>query len=141
AWSGGKLTLWTSNQMVAWAVQDLALTLRMRPEDIHVMSPYVGGGFGAKLFLRAEVLAALGARAAGRPVKVALARPQIPNNTVHRPATIQRIRIGADRTGRIDAIAHEVWCGNLAGGSPEWAAQQTRLLYAGANRMTAHRLA
>jgi len=141
AWSGGKLTLWTSNQMVAWAVQDLALTLRMRPEDIHVMSPYVGGGFGAKLFLRADVLAALGARAAGRPVKVALARPQIPNNTVHRPATIQRIRLGADRTGRIDAIAHEVWCGNLAGGSPEWAAQQTRLLYAGANRMTAHRLA
>jgi len=142
AWIGGKLTLWTANQMIAWAVKELALTFRMKAEDIHVMSPYIGGGFGAKLFLRADaVLAALGARAVGRPVKVALARPQIPNNTTHRPATIQRIRIGADRNGVIDAIGHEVWSGDLPGGGPETAAQQTRLLYGGKNRLTAHRLA
>ncbi len=68
AWSGGKLTLWTSNQMVAWGVQDLARTLNIKPEDIHLMSPYVGGGFGAKLWVRAEaLLAALGAKAIGRP--------------------------------------------------------------------------
>jgi len=142
AWTGGKLTLWTSNQMIAWAVRELARTLQMKAEDIHVMSPYIGGGFGAKLFLRADaVLAALGARAAGRPVKVALARPQVPNNTTHRPATIQRIRIGADKNGVIDAIGHEVWSGDLPGGDVESAAQQTRLLYGGANRMTSHRLA
>jgi xanthine dehydrogenase YagR molybdenum-binding subunit len=142
AWIGGKLTLWTANQMIAWAVKELALTFKMKAEDIHVMSPYIGGGFGAKLFLRADaVLAALGARAVGRPVKVALARPQIPNNTTHRPATIQRIRIGADRNGVIDAIGHEVWSGDLPGGGPETAAQQTRLLYGGKNRLTAHRLA
>ena len=142
AWTGGRLTLWTSNQMIAWAVKDLAATLKMSAADIHVMSPYVGGGFGAKLFLRADaVLAALGARAAGRPVKVALARPQIPNNTVHRPATIQRVRIGADRDGVIEAIGHEVLSGNLPGGSPEWAALQTRLLYAGKHRITSHRVA
>jgi len=142
AWIGGKLTLWTANQMIAWAVKELALTFKMKAEDIHVMSPYIGGGFGAKLFLRADaVLAALGARAVGRPVKVALARPQIPNNTTHRPATIQRIRIGADRNGVIDSIGHEVWSGDLPGGGPETAAQQTRLLYGGKNRLTAHRLA
>ncbi len=142
AWIGGKLTVWTANQMIAWAVKELALTFKMKAEDIHVMSPYIGGGFGAKLFLRADaVLAALGARAVGRPVKVALARPQIPNNTTHRPATIQRIRIGADRNGVIDAIGHEVWSGDLPGGGPETAAQQTRLLYGGKNRLTAHRLA
>ncbi|MBB5687280.1 aldehyde oxidoreductase molybdenum-binding subunit PaoC [Sphingobium boeckii] len=142
AWLGGRLTLWTSNQMIAWAVKELALTLKMKPEDIHVMSPYIGGGFGSKLFLRADaVLAALGARAAGRPVKVAIARPQIPNNTTHRPATIQRIRIGADKNGVIDAIGHEVWSGDLPGGGIESAAMQTRLLYGGKNRMTAHRLA
>jgi xanthine dehydrogenase YagR molybdenum-binding subunit len=106
------------------------------------MSPYVGGGFGAKLWVRSDaLLAALGARAARRPVKVALQRALIPNNTVHRAATIQRIRIGAAKDGKITAIAHESWSGNLPGGQPESAGNQTRLLYAGANRMTAHRLA
>lgn len=142
AWKGDKLTLWTSTQMVGWTVSEMAKTLKIAKEDVRVVSPYVGGGFGAKLFLRADaLLAALGARQIGRPVKVALARPQIPNNTTHRPATIQHIRIGASRDGVIDAIAHEVWSGNLPGGSVETAAQQTRLLYRGANRMTTHRLA
>ena len=76
-----------------------------------------------------------------RPVKVALTRPQINNNTTHRPATIQRIRIGATSDGNIQAIAHESWSGNQKGGEPETAAMQTRLLYAGAGRLTAHRLA
>src|SRR5690606_34193169 len=99
-------------------------------------------GFGGKLFLRAEaVLAALGARAARRPVKVALQRALMINNTTHRPATIQRIRIGATREGRISAIAHESWSGDLPGGGPETAVQQTRLLYAGANRLTRLQLA
>ncbi|MDB5457532.1 MAG: hypothetical protein JWP92_3117 [Caulobacter sp.] len=142
AWTGDKLTLWTSNQMIAWAVRDMSQTLLIPKENIHVMSPYVGGGFGSKLWVRSDALmAALGARAARRPVKVALARPQVFNNTTHRPATIQRIRIGADRAGKILAIGHESWSGDLAGGGPETAANQTRLLYAGANRMTAHRLA
>ena len=142
AWDGEKLTLWTSNQMIAWAVRDLAETFLIPKEDIRVISPYVGGGFGSKLWVRADTLmAALGARAVGRPVKLSLARSQVFNNTTHRPATIQRIRIGTDRKGRITAIGHESWSGNLEGGPPETAANQTRLLYAGANRMTAHRLA
>jgi len=142
AWEGDKLTLWTSNQMIAWAVRDLSETLLIPKENIHVMSPYIGGGFGAKLWIRSDaVMAALGARAAKRPVKVALARPQVFNNTTHRPATIQRIRLGATPDGKITAIAHESWSGDLPGGGPETSANQTRLLYAGANRMTAHRLA
>ena len=142
AWNGDKLTLWTSNQMVAWAVGEMAKTLKIPKANIRVVAPYIGGGFGAKLFLRADaLLAALGARAVGRPVKVAIARPQIPNNSTHRPATIQRIRLGASRDGIIDAIGHESWSGDLPGGSPEIAAQQTRQLYRGAHRMTTHRLA
>jgi xanthine dehydrogenase YagR molybdenum-binding subunit len=143
AWTGDKLTLWTSNQMIAWAVRDMSETLLIPKDNIHVMSPYVGGGFGSKLWVRSDaVMAALGSKAiGGRPVKLALARPQIFNNTTHRPATIQRIRIGADRDGKILAIGHESWSGDLAGGGPETAANQTRLLYAGADRMTAHRLA
>ncbi|AMJ62025.1 aldehyde oxidoreductase molybdenum-binding subunit PaoC [Bosea sp. PAMC 26642] len=142
AWEGDNLTLWTSNQMVAWGVADMAQTLGIPKEKIRIVSPFIGGGFGGKLFLRSDVLlAALGARAARRPVKVALQRPLIMNNTTHRPATIQRIRIGANTDGRITAIGHESWSGDLAVGGPEVAVQQTRLLYAGANRMTAMRLA
>ena len=142
AWDGDKLTLWTSNQMIAWSVGDVAKTLRMPKENVRLVSPFIGGGFGSKLFVRADaILAALGARAAGRPVKLTLQRPLIFNNTTHRAATIQRIRIGATRDGTITAIGHEGWSGNLQGGGPETAVQQTRLLYAGANRMTATRLA
>jgi xanthine dehydrogenase YagR molybdenum-binding subunit len=141
-WAGGKLTLWTSNQMIAWAVRDTAATLRMAPADIRVVSPFIGGGFGGKLWIRSDaILAALAARMVKRPVKVALARPQIANNTTHRPATIQRVRIGAGADGVIDAIGHECWSGNLAGGSAEYGALQTRSMYRGANRMTAHRVA
>jgi xanthine dehydrogenase YagR molybdenum-binding subunit len=142
AWEGKKLTVWTANQMVGWAVDDLAKTLGMPKENVHVKSPYIGGGFGGKLFLRADVLlAALGARAANRPVKIALTRPLMFNNTTHRPATIQRIRIGTEKDGRITAIAHESWSGDLPGGGPETAVNQTRLLYAGEHRLTAMRLA
>jgi xanthine dehydrogenase YagR molybdenum-binding subunit len=142
AWEGDKLTVWTSNQMIAWGASDLAETLRIPKEKIRVMSPFIGGGFGGKLFLRADVLlAALGARVAGRPVKVALTRPLMVNNTTHRPATIQRIRIGATPDGKITAISHESWSGDLPEGQPETAVSQTRLLYAGANRMTSMRLA
>lgn len=141
-WEDGQLTVWTSTQMVDWTVRDLAKTLRMEKERVHVVSPYIGGGFGGKLFLRADaLLAALGARATGRPVKVALQRPLIPNNTTHRPATLQRIRIGATQDGTITAIGHESWSGDQPGGGPETAVNQTRLLYAGANRLTAMRLA
>ena len=142
SWQGDKLTVWTSNQMIDWARRDLAEIFGLPKANFHVVSSFVGGGFGSKLWIRSDVvMAALAARAAGRPVKVALARPQIYNNTTHRPATIQRIRIGADTDGKITAIGHESWSGDLPGGQPETAAMQTRQLYAGANRMTAHRLA
>ena len=141
-WDGDRLTLWTSNQMIAWGVGDVAKNLGIPKENVRLISPYIGGGFGGKLFVRSDaVLAALGARAAGRPVKLTLQRPLIANNTTHRPATIQRIRIGATPDGKITSIAHESWSGNLPNGDPETAVFQTRLLYAGANRMTAMRLA
>ena len=141
-WNGDKLTLYTANQMINWGKKDLAKTLGIPEDNVRLVSPYIGGGFGGKLFLRAEaVLAALGARAAGRPVKVQLQRALMFNNTTHRPATIQRIRIGATREGRITSIAHDSWSGDLPDGQPETAVNQTRLLYAGADRLTTMRLA
>ncbi len=142
AWQGDALTVWTSNQMIAWGRRELAATLGIPKDKVRLVSPFIGGGFGGKLFLRADaLLAALGARAAKRPVKVALQRPLMINNTTHRPATIQRVRIGADAQGTIQAIGHECWSGDLPGGKADSAVDQTRRLYAGANRMTATRLA
>lgn len=142
AWQGDELSLWTSNQVIDWTRGSVAQTLGIPKEKVHLSAPYVGGGFGGKLFLRADaVLAALGARAAGRPVKLTLHRALIANNTTHRPATIQRLRIGATYDGRIIAIGHESWSGDLPGGKADGAVHQTRMLYAAPHRMTATRLA
>ncbi|WP_120717431.1 aldehyde oxidoreductase molybdenum-binding subunit PaoC [Tsuneonella amylolytica] len=142
AWEGDKLTVWTSNQMIDWGRGALAKILGMPKENVRLDSPFVGGGFGGKLFIRADaVMAALGAKAAKRPVKIAMQRPLMFNNSTHRPATIQRLRIGADRDGRILAMGHECWSGNLPGGSAENGAAQTRSLYAGPDNLTASYIA
>lgn len=142
AWDGGKLTLWTAIQQVNWGVRDIAKTLGIAKENVRIVSPYIGGGFGGKgTILSDAVLAAVAARKVGRPVKVTLQRALMFNNVTHRPATIQRVRIGANSDGRITAIGHESWSGNIADGRPEAATAATRLLYAGPNRMTRLRLA
>jgi xanthine dehydrogenase YagR molybdenum-binding subunit len=141
AWEGDKLTLWTAIQIVSWGKRDLAKTLGIPKENIRIVSPYIGGGFGGKgSILSDAVLAAVAAKQVGRPVKVTLQRALMFNNTTHRAATIQRIRIGAGKDGRITAISHESWSGNL-GERPETATAPTKLLYAGANRMTRLRVA
>jgi xanthine dehydrogenase YagR molybdenum-binding subunit len=139
-WNGDHLTLWTSNQMIEWSRQALSTTFGLPADNFRLDSPYIGGGFGVKLFLRADaILAAVGARRAGRPVKVALPRPMIANNTTHRGQTIQRIRIGAGQDGRITAIAHDNASNTLPGGRGEIGARPTQHFYAGANRLLVHR--
>ncbi|WP_439533786.1 aldehyde oxidoreductase molybdenum-binding subunit PaoC [Polymorphobacter sp.] len=141
-WEGDRMTLWTAQQIISWARRDLAGILKIPADNIRMVSSFIGGGFGGKSSTAADaVLAALGARAAGRPVKVTLARPMIPNNTTHRPSTIQRIRLAAGKDGRLTGISHESWSGNLPGGSTETAAYQSKLLYAAPNRRIANKLA
>ncbi len=141
-WDGDELTIWSAQQIVGWARRDLANKIGVPQDKIRIVATYIGGGFGGKGSVCSDaVLASLGARAAGRPVKVALPRTLMPNNTTHRPATIQRVRLGAGKDGRLVAIGHETLSGNLPGGGPEIAAAQTELLYAGANRLNLTRLA
>ena len=142
-WNGDKLILHTANQMLSQGRDSVARTLKMPPENVRLVSPYIGGGFGGKLWVNADaILAAIAARKLNRPVKTALTRQQIFHVTTHRSDTIQRIRLGTDQNGRILAIGHEVFAGNLPSEQTyEGAAMQTRTLYAGANRLTRHRLA
>ena len=141
-WSDGdRLTVWTSNQMINWNRGSLAKTFGLDQEKIRVESPYVGGGFGGKLWLRAdEVLAALGSRAAKRPVKVALPRPFVMNNTTHRSATVQRIRLAAGEDGKLTGVWHEAASHTLPGGRGENATAQSPYFYAGENRRIMHHL-
>ncbi len=141
-WDGDELTLWSAQQIVGWARRDLANKIGVPQDKIRIVATYIGGGFGGKGSVCSDaVLASLGARATSRAVKVALPRPLMPNNTTHRPATIQRVRLGAGKDGKLTAIGHESLSGNLPGGGPEIAAAQTELLYAGANRLNQTRLA
>jgi xanthine dehydrogenase YagR molybdenum-binding subunit len=137
------LTLYTSHQWLESARKEAAATLQMAPEKIRIVSRYVGGGFGSKLDVCADlILAALAAKQLGQPVKIALTRQQLFHLCPHRSETMQRVRLGADRDGKLQATAHELWCENLEGQTfYEPAADQTRSLYAAPHRMTSHRLA
>ena len=141
-WDGGQLTCWTSIQAMNWGCRDLGLIIGIPKENIRLHSAFIGGGFGGKGTTQSDLaLAAIAARAAGRPVKIALQRPLMFNNTIHRPKTIQRIRLGAGRDGRITAIGHDSWSGNLAGGRTEPTTLPTRMLYRGENRLLRRYLA
>jgi len=142
-WDGDKLILHTSNQMLNQGQKVIATTLKIPVENIRLISPFIGGGFGGKLWVNADaILAAIAARQLTRPVKIALARQHIFHGTTHRSDTIQRLSLGTDRDGRILALGHDVFSGNLPTEQTyEGAALQTRTLYAGPNRLTRHRLA
>ena len=142
-WEGDKLILYTANQMLNQGQKAVATTLKIPVENVRLVSPFIGGGFGGKLWVNADaILAAIASRQLNRPVKTALTRQQIFHVTTHRSDTIQRLRVGTDRSGRILAIGHDVFSGNLPSEQTyEGAALQTRTLYAGPNRLTRHRLA
>jgi xanthine dehydrogenase YagR molybdenum-binding subunit len=141
-WDGDRLILHTTTQSTNNCRDALAATLQVPPDRVRLISPYVGGGFGAKLQIEVDAtLAALAARALGRPVKVALTRQQTFTLATHRASTTQRIRLGADRDGRLSALAHD--CVTHTGALrdfTEHSAVFTRSLYAAPNRQTSHRV-
>lgn len=141
-WDGEKLTCWCSIQQINWGVRDLANILGIDPKNIRLISTFIGGGFGGKGTVLSDIVAAsLAARLTGRTVKITLQRTLMFNNTIHRPATIQRLRIGADADGTITSIGHESLSGNIPRGFAEYTTTSTRTLYAGKNRMTQLKLA
>ncbi|RWK56762.1 xanthine dehydrogenase family protein molybdopterin-binding subunit [Mesorhizobium sp.] len=142
AWSGNELTIHTSAQTLANFRAGVASTLRIPPERVRIVSPFIGGGFGSKLIVHADtILAALAAQVLQRPVKIALTRQQMFANAGHRAEMIQQVRLGTDTDGRLTGIAHDVWS---ATSSFEEYCEQTavfaRSLYAAPNRVTRHRL-
>lgn len=141
-WRGDDLTVYASAQTLNNFRATLANTLRIAPERIRVISPYIGGGFGAKLIPHADgILAALAARVLQRPVKIALTRQQMYANAGYRAAMVHQLRLGAERDGRLIAMGYDVYS---ATSRFEEFCEQTavfaRHLYAAPNRLTRHRL-
>ncbi|MDP9842024.1 xanthine dehydrogenase family protein molybdopterin-binding subunit [Streptosporangium lutulentum] len=141
-WDGDGLTLYDSNQGASAVRDTLAPLFGLPPENIRVISPHVGGGFGSKAAPKPSVVAAaLAAKQVGRPVKLAVTRQQMFAVTGYRTPTIQRVRLGADTDGRLTAIMHEAF--EQSSRIHEFAEQTTtptRMMYAAPNRRTTHRL-
>ncbi|MEJ7739278.1 MAG: xanthine dehydrogenase family protein molybdopterin-binding subunit [Chitinophagaceae bacterium] len=107
-WEGEKLTLYNGSQIVNGAQNAAAATLNIKPEDVRIVTPHIGGGFGSKGGQWANlVLAAVAAKMVGRPVKLALTRQQMFNSVGLRQRNRQKIRLAATKDGKLTALAHE----------------------------------
>jgi xanthine dehydrogenase YagR molybdenum-binding subunit len=139
---GGKLTVYDKTQGVQNVQRYVCSVFDMKPDDVRVMSPFMGGGFGSGLRPQYQVvLAVLAARALERSVRLVLTRQQM-YVLGYRPAMIQRIGLGAKAGGTLDAITHEAV--TVTSKYEDFHRQETAwsgLLYKCANAKYAHKLA
>ncbi|WP_029056760.1 xanthine dehydrogenase family protein molybdopterin-binding subunit [Stappia stellulata] len=135
-WDGTRLVLRGSLQMLKYNRNELADSLGIAPENVRILAPYVGGGFGSKLGISAEcVAAALAAIELGRPIRVVQHRRQVFEMNTRRSETRQRIRLAADRQGRLTALEHEALVSNLPDETfAEPVLQGSHFAYAAPNR-------
>jgi xanthine dehydrogenase YagR molybdenum-binding subunit len=107
AWDGDMLSIDTPSQGLALAQARLAGIFGIPPEQIHIRSPFLGGGFGCKgLISGPQVLGAIAARAVGKPVRLEVRREQMFGPVGHRPPTRQTLRLGIDHDGKLVALDH-----------------------------------
>jgi xanthine dehydrogenase YagR molybdenum-binding subunit len=139
----GAVTIYDSNQGVVNVKNTVARAFGLAPDQVRVISPHVGGGFGSKGTPRPHVIVAIMAsQAVRRPVKLAVTRQQMFAVTGYRTPTIQRMRLGADRDGRLVALCHDaIVQSSTVREFAEQAALPSRMMYAAPNRRTTHRLA
>jgi xanthine dehydrogenase YagR molybdenum-binding subunit len=107
-WKGENLILYNGSQIINGAQTAAAATLNLKPEQVRIVSPYIGGGFGSKGGQWANlVLAAVAAKMVNRPIKLALTRQQMFNSVGLRQRNIQKISLGATKDGILTTLAHE----------------------------------
>ncbi|ANB10130.1 xanthine dehydrogenase [Streptomyces ambofaciens] len=142
-WDGDRLTVHSSSQGTSAVRTELARMFELPEDRITVLAEHVGGGFGSKGTPRPDVvLAAMAARATGRPVTVALPRRLLSAVVGHRAPTLHRLRLGADSDGRFTSLAHEVTTyTSRVKEFVEQAAVPARVMYAAPALRTLHRVA
>jgi len=110
AWDGDQLTLYEPSQFMYGAKNNTAKKLGVAADKVHAVSPFVGGAFGCKAQLTPRTgLVALAARKLNRPVKLVATRDQGFTIATYRAETRHRIRMGAQRDGKITSFQHEGW--------------------------------
>ena len=130
AWDGDRLTVHDATQMIASSAVTLAKLFGLKRENVRVLSPFVGGGFGIKGMWDHQVVAVAVARMIGRPLRLMLNREGVYRITGGRSATEQRVAIGADADGRFTALIHTGYSVMPPyGASPEAFTLGTRALY------------
>lgn len=142
SWQDGKLTVYDATQGITRVRQTLVQAFGLQPDDVHVICPFVGGGFGTKGSVWSHtLLAAMAARMVQRPVKIAIPREQMFGPVGSRPNTRQHIRLAASADGRLLATQHDVlmYTSKLAD-FVEGAANQTQLLYNSETLSISHRV-
>jgi len=107
-WDGDSLTVYDATQFNLGTQAVLAEALAIPREKVRVICPFIGGGFGCKGFQWPHtILAAVAAKAVGRPVKLALTRPQMFTSSGHRPPLLQDLVLAATKDGRLVALRHD----------------------------------
>ncbi|WP_246701012.1 xanthine dehydrogenase family protein molybdopterin-binding subunit [Rhodopseudomonas sp. BR0M22] len=106
AWQGDKLIVHDASQAVQHTAWSLGDVFGIAEEQVHVTSPFVGGGFGGKCLWQHQVLGAAASKLAGRPVRIALSREGVYRMIGGRTLTEQRFAIGAEPDGRFVALIH-----------------------------------
>ena len=141
-WHDDALTLYGAYQMPTSDAQQLAKALGLPADKVRIIAHYIGGGFGSKLGIAPEsVAAAIAAKQLGRPVKAVMLRQQVFETTPRRSNTVQRMRLAAGADGKLTGIGHETITSNLADQDYfEPAGLSTHFLYAGENRVITHDL-
>ncbi|WP_163850139.1 xanthine dehydrogenase family protein molybdopterin-binding subunit [Pseudooceanicola aestuarii] len=135
-WDGAVLTLRGALQMLRFNRNELADSVGLPAAQVRVLAPYVGGGFGSKLGISPDcVAAALAAMELGRPVRVVQHRRQVFEVNTRRSETRQRIRLAADAQGRLIGLGHEALVSNLRGEAfAEPVLQASHFAYGAENR-------
>lgn len=129
-WGDDDLTVHDTTQMIASEAATLAKLFGLKREQVRVLSPFVGGGFGGKGFWDHQVVAVAAARMAGRPLRLQLSRESVYRIVGGRTPTEQRVAIGADESGRFTALLHDGWSVMPPyGACPESYTQGTRAAY------------
>ena len=103
-WNGDDLLVHDASQCVTNVAWSLAEVFGIQEEQVHITSPYVGGGFGSKTLWQHQILAAAASKLAGRPVRLMLSREGVYRVVGGRTLTEQRVAIGAQADGRFDAL-------------------------------------
>ncbi len=141
-WNGTRLTLYDATQGIFATRKRVAEALEIPVDSIHVITEFLGGGFGCKGSAWPHVvLAALGAKAVKRPVKLVLTRPQMFGSVGYRPRTVQRLALAADGDGKLTSTIHETTSQTSSFDEfIEPSTMITRMLYAVPNLRTTQRL-